>query len=218
MGVAKKVVAVGFLLLICGIVIVNRRHGNTSLGSEEQVPRSNRLDVSLDSSGFCPHGHLTMNFGYVRNNETGQYFPTTFLSKHYCRDCRNEEQALEFSRNRTNTPGYPERGPFRGLNTVILGHSRTHHHLTWRKDATTGSNCFHREFLHVMNCNVREGQENCVLEGVCKTYHDKETGHLQPFHICRVQKDGQLRDEVRHEYIWPRTQPLMEKQNLKNNI
>ena len=93
------------------------------------------------------------------NNETCPH--PNFKLKHWCQNCLNEEQALQFTLERRNFDT--------GRNTVLAGSN-----LEFLK---VGERCENTKFSTVFECDVF-GMK-CKIRGTsCKTFHKPENGHM----------------------------------------
>ena len=83
-----------------------------------------------------------------------------FITKHLCRDCATEEDALEFSKPRKHQTG---------LNSVLAGNVSF--------EINDHGRCQNEELATVFECNLQT--ENCKLRGRnCTTYHNTGNGHM----------------------------------------
>ena len=103
---------------------------------------------------------LSLGLIYVATNN-GQCPHPTFKSKHYCENCRSENDALEFTfRRRTDT--------FR--NSVLAGKNLEFEIINGR--------CQNVNLSTVFECVSGPGQSRCSTRKNCKTFHAPSNGHM----------------------------------------
>ena len=107
---------------------------------------------------------LSMGLIYVTTNYGQQCPHPSFEFKHYCEDCKNENEALEFTfrRRRTDT--------FR--NSVLAGKNLEFEIINGR--------CQNTNLSTVFECQLTPGSSRgyCRTRKNCKTFHSTFNGHM----------------------------------------
>ena len=92
---------------------------------------------------------------------TWSYCQCQLIMKHWCQNCLNEEQALEFTIDRRNFDT--------GRNSVLAGAN-----LEFLK---VGERCENTKFSTLFECDVHR-MISKIRGTSCKTFHHYETGHM----------------------------------------
>ena len=105
---------------------------------------------------------ILLSLGLIYPATTNETCPNpNFKLKHWCQNCLNEEQAIEFTIDRRNFDT--------GRNSVLAGAN-----LEFLK---VGERCENTKFSTVFECDVH--RMICKIRGTsCKTFHHYETGHM----------------------------------------
>ena len=110
---------------------------------------------------------LSLGLIYVASNY-GQCAHPSFKYKHYCEDCKNENDALEFTFRRRNDTG---------LNSVLAGENLEFEEIIngrWNRPR-----CQNVNLGTVYECRVNGPNQGwCSTKQNCKTFHDTFNGHM----------------------------------------
>lgn len=121
----------------------------------------NENDLSSEFKSTSKQGNALFD---VKTNKATDVCPNPrFVEKHVCKECKDLNDALEFSKKRAAT--FPT-----GKNTVIMGDAQ----FVLTKE---GDRCTNINGCKVVTCTINTG--HCYTEGEsCTTFHAVGNGHM----------------------------------------